>query len=78
MLSIMAKLIVLSLQMKQGTGNIFVSQTKHMKAFLRNFSIQGLSPKLPPNKSKKMNMLKVVDQKLFQCVIGSLFYLTNI
>ncbi|OMO77060.1 Zinc finger, CCHC-type [Corchorus capsularis] len=70
----------LGLQIKQCSEGIFISQSKYTKEMLKKFCMEDCKPmKTPMATGTKLDSDekgKVVDQKLYRGMIGSLLYLT--
>ena len=70
----------LGLQIKQCKDGIFINQTKYARDILKNFVMDGVkSNKTPMSFTAKLNKDengKLVNEKRFRGMIGSLLYLT--
>ncbi|KAL4573556.1 hypothetical protein LXL04_020366 [Taraxacum kok-saghyz] len=71
----------LGLQIKKSTTGIFISQEEYIKTLLKKYSIENSSSvKTPMSTSYKLDSgpdCKIVDQKKYRGMIGSLLYLTS-
>jgi hypothetical protein len=71
----------LSLQIKQLKNDTFVSQGKYIKDMLKKFSmedVKGISTLMGINGSLDSDTSgNMVDQKMYQSMIGSLLYVTT-
>src|SRR5579859_2214154 len=70
----------LGLQIKQLKSGTFINQTKYLKNILKKFGLEDVKPiktPMPTNGHMDLNGEgKLVDQKLYRSMIGSLLYLT--
>jgi hypothetical protein len=70
----------LGLQIKQLKDGIFVSQSKYLKYMLKKFGLENAKPiKTPMGTNGHLDLNeggRIVDQKLFRSIIGSLLYIT--
>src|ERR1044071_175395 len=70
----------LGLQIKQQTNGTFIHQSKYVKELLNKFSLQDCKscsiPMTPITQVEPDDQGKQVDQTMYRCMIGSLFYLT--
>jgi hypothetical protein len=70
----------LSLQVKQSSTRIFISQEKYLKEMLKKFQMEDSSPVSTPMvvgcKNSKDEISLDVDQSTYRSMIGSLLYIT--
>ncbi|WVZ88337.1 hypothetical protein U9M48_034871 [Paspalum notatum var. saurae] len=70
----------LGLQIKQLKDGIFVSQSKYLKDMLKKFGLEDAKSIKTPMRTNSLLELekggKLVDQKLYRSMIGSLLYIT--
>ena len=71
----------LGLQIKQCKDEIFINQTKYARDILKKFGLDGVKlSKTPMSSTTKLNKDengKLVDEKRFRGMVGSLLYLTT-
>ena len=79
-MSMMGKLkFFLGLQIKQCKDEIFINQTKYARDILKKFGMDGVKSSKPMSTTTKLNKDendKLIDEKRFRVMIGSLLYLT--
>ncbi|GJR63656.1 putative ribonuclease H-like domain-containing protein, partial [Tanacetum coccineum] len=80
MLILVSLLLVLTLQVKQKTDGIFISQDKYVADMLKKFDLASVKTAITPMETKmaltKDEEADEVDVHLYRSMIGSLMYLT--
>ncbi|KAG6493852.1 hypothetical protein ZIOFF_048855 [Zingiber officinale] len=71
----------LGFQVKQSSGEIFISQEKYVEDLLKKFQMLSCKPVPTPmalnEKLQQEDDSKMADEKLYRSLVGSLIYLTN-